>query len=404
MNLSKIIKKYCEENKELNHTELANKIKKEKKVNQSVRTLRRKIAEERSFNKINYEDHYSNGVLSYKGEKSITSLQEAIDFFDINTKKYNVAKYTVNSWDVAGKNGKRTNYQVKVFLEPKEVQIDFENVKKKLDKEISKFKIKKTPGIGTAVITIADLHIGAKTKGLKLTDDYSYKIVIERLGEIASKVNSLNKKEVHLIMLGDFIESFTGMNHPNSWKGLEYEAYGAEVIINAYKIINAFIKSINNLSSINMVAGNHDRVTNSSKEDSFGDAAKLLHFMLEKDSSIPVDFDPIMLSKKIDGINYLMTHNHLGLGKRDIGKICFDYGDQSRYNVLLGGHWHSRVTKKYYSKESIVADEANYRAISVPSIFSGNFYSESNGWSSTSGYNIIENNGKGKINLYDLTL
>ena len=363
--------------------------------------MRRKISEYRSEN--SFESN-AVGELSYKGEKSITSLKEAIDFFDINTKKYNVKKYTVNSWDVAGRNGKRTNYQVKVYLEPKEVGVNLKRIKGLLSKEINNFKPKKVKGSNIGVLAITDLHVGAKTSGLKRTPDFSYKILIERLAEISAQINEQKYKEVHLVMLGDFIESFTGMNHPNSWKGLEQEAYGAEVIIMAYKIINRFIKSINNIKSVNMVAGNHDRVTSSSKEDSKGDAAKLLHFMLNSNNNLEVNFDSFLLTKKIDNINYIMTHNHYGISRNDVGKICFEYGDQSCYNVLLGGHWHTRKTKKFYSVDTVVADQANYRAIVVQPIFSGNFYSESNGWASTTGYNVIQNNGKDKINVFDYTI
>jgi hypothetical protein len=401
--MKRTVENYCDKYKNLSHTQLAEIIVKDGETNLSKRTLRRKISEHRNRFSSKYETQ-AVGELSYKGEKSITSLKEAIDFFDINTKKYNIKKYTVNSWDVAGKNGKRTNYQVKVSLEPKEVGVNTKRIKSLLEKEIKNFKPKEVKGSEVGVLAITDLHIGAKVSGLKNTPDFSYKVVIERLGEIVSKINRMNYKEVHLVMLGDFIESFTGLNHPNSWKGLEHEAYGAEVIINAYKIINKFISSINNISSVNMVAGNHDRVTSSSKEDVKGDAAKLLHFMLDSNNNLEVNYDPFILTKKIDNVNYILTHNHFGISRNDVGKVCFEYGDQSCYNVLLGGHWHSRKTQKYYKTDNIISDQANYRSIVVAPIFSGNFYSESNGWTSTSGFSLIENNGKDKINVFDYTI
>ena len=51
--------------------------------------------------------------LSYKGKQSITSLEEAIEFFEIDTNTWSVAAWTCNSWDA----GENTNYQVKVRLE-----------------------------------------------------------------------------------------------------------------------------------------------------------------------------------------------------------------------------------------------------------------------------------------------
>jgi hypothetical protein len=58
----------------------------------------------------------------------------------------------------------------------------------------------------------------------------------------------------------------------------------------------------------------------------------------------------------------------------------------------------------YQQIDEVYWDQANYRSITVPPIFTGNFYSESSGWTSSSGITIIENNGAGKPNVFDITL
>ena len=50
--------------------------------------------------------------LSYRGTTSIQSVEEAIDFFDIDTDVWEVTSWTANSWDA----GEKTNYQVKLKL------------------------------------------------------------------------------------------------------------------------------------------------------------------------------------------------------------------------------------------------------------------------------------------------
>lgn len=37
----------------------------------------------------------------------------------------------------------------------------------------------------------------------------------------------MNYSEVNILFLGDMIESFTGLNHKNSWKGLQKGMIGA---------------------------------------------------------------------------------------------------------------------------------------------------------------------------------
>ena len=342
--------------------------------------------------------------LSYKGKQSITSLEEAIEFFEIDTNTWSVAAWTCNSWDA----GENTNYQVKVRLEriaPDEFNAeDFDALLKQYKKTVTKVKRRKVKGAGTGVAVLSDFHIGAKVQDMMQTDDFSYEVVVDRLKQAADQINRMGYKKVEVAMLGDFIETFTGLNHMNSWQQLEYGGYGANVTIIAYNILRDFLAQVNNLDKVTIVSGNHDRVTVKADVDSHGGVAQLLAYMLEQ-SGLKVDFNHALVSKNIDGIQYIFTHNHLGLSKNDMVQTFWEYGAQGRYNVLLGGHFHSRRGKSQYKKiDNIHWDQANYRSISVAPIFTGNWYSESNGWSSTSGITILENNGDGRPNVFDYTL
>ena len=341
--------------------------------------------------------------LMYKGSRSITSLEEAIEFFEIDTNEWSVARWTCNSWDA----GEKTNYQVKVQLvriAPENYVVDMAKLTDGYKAAVKKVTKRKSKGSGVGVAVLSDFHIGARVEDMLNTDDFSYEVVVDRLNQAAEQINRMNYKSVTVAMLGDFIETFTGLNHMNSWQQLEYGGYGSNVVIIAYQILRDFLAKVNNLKDVTIVSGNHDRVTVKADVDSHGGVAQLLAYMLEQ-SGLTIKFEHSIVSQDIDGIQYLFTHNHLGLSKNDMVQTFWEYGQQGKYNILLGGHFHSRRGKSQYKKiDNIHWDQANYRSISVAPIFTGNWYSESNGWSSTSGITIIENNGDGRPNVFDFTL
>ena len=340
--------------------------------------------------------------LSYKGTTSISSLDEAIKFFEIDTNKWRVASWTANSWDA----GLHTNYQVKLRLEPL-TDLSPENIEKlkqALNNAVTPMPVMHVDGSGHGIAVLSDFHIGAKVQDMMQTDDFSYDVVVSRLAQAADIINGQGYDKVSVALLGDFIETFTGLNHKNSWQQLEYGGYGANVLIIAYEILSEFLAKVNNIDELIIVSGNHDRTTIKADIDSEGGVAQLLAYMFDR-ADFNVKFSHSVQSSNIDGIRYLFTHNHLGLSKKDMVQTFWEYGEQGVYNVLLGGHYHSRRSKSQYAKlDGIHWDQANYRAISVAPIFTGNWYSESNGWSSTSGITILENNGDGRPNVFDYTL
>ena len=390
----------------------------------SHRTLRRKIAEYKvnimadkkneSFFNDNVEiiEEKDNKKFEYKGERSLTSKEEAVKFFNIDLSKEEIYKSKFNSWDVTfkDKNGeavKRTNYQVTLFTKKKEEPI----TKQKINELLSGFETKNyqnfnnnSTGIGVACIT--DIHIGAltdNTRGLINTPKFNLTVLTDYLVKIAEDINNKNKKEIHIAILGDLIESFAGNNHSNSWQ--ELESHGSNAVIIAYKILSEFLHSIKNIKKVYLVTGNHDRTSGADKElDRLGNVSQIVAFMLSKEFDIV--FRPLIVSNVIDNISYLFTHGHFGISKQSLAKIILDYGNQNYYNVVCQGHLHSRQTKKeFFKQEYIHMDSVNYRGITVAPVFTGNFYSESNGWTSAAGYSFITaNERKNNINHYDISI
>lgn len=119
----------------------------------------------------------------------------------------------------------------------------------------------------------------------------------------------------------DFIESFTGLNHKSTWHELEEKGHGTNVIILAYNIIRRFLTSLDNVAGVYIVSGNHDRVTMKMEGDPYGSVAGLLAFMLQENTPLDIRHNAVLLGVEIDSIYYILTHNHLGVSKGDLGRL-----------------------------------------------------------------------------------
>jgi hypothetical protein len=287
----------------------------------------------------------------------------------------------------------------------------FEEIKDILTKEFEsliRFESKFLKGKKEANIIIADLHLGAYIDGLVNTKDYSIPILIEYLESIVHTVNEFNYEKVNVLFLGDMIESFTGLNHKNSWKGLQKGMIGAEVIKFSVNILHEkLLSKLNNLKYVKLVAGNHDRLTSDKDEDTDGGACDLIAFGLEL-RGYNVEFHPTVISCEIDGINYILLHGHKGISRRATKDICWDFGKKGIYNVILEGHLHSIIQKlsiNMKGKFNIIKDDSvDHIRMNARSLFTGNGYSEDLGYSSNAGFSIITNNGKGLPNINNVLL
>lgn len=287
----------------------------------------------------------------------------------------------------------------------------FEEIKEILKQEFSKIiKVESNVVNGNKIanIILADLHLGAYIDGLVNTKNYSIPILIEYLENIVSVTNELQYKEVNVLFLRDMIESFTGLNHKNSWKGLQKGMIGAEVIKFSVNILHEkLLSKLNNLKLVKLVAGNHDRLTSDKDEDTDGGACDLIAFGLEL-RGYNVEFHSTVISSEIDGINYVLLHRHKGISRRATKDICWDFGKKGIYNVILEGHLHSIIQKlsvNMRGKHNIIKDDSvDHIRMNARSLFTGNGFSEDLGYTSNAGFSIITNNGKGLPNINNILL
>jgi hypothetical protein len=278
----------------------------------------------------------------------------------------------------------------------------------------------KAKGSNIGVVHISDLHLGAWVKGLVKTPDYDLNILKNKLLDAVDTVNAMGYAEVHVNCYGDLIEGF-GSNHPNSWKEMENGIHGVEAIKLVHQVFTEFfLDRINNIAKVNMVGGNHDRTTENNKEDTKGGVADLVAAMLRL-SGYDVTFSPLVVPVEIDGIMYIMLHGDKGVSKRSTSDIICSYGklkkpviehgkivEKKMFNFVLEGHLHSRIQRMSagaIDKFKIVTDDSiDMRRQVLPSIFTGNSYSEDNNWFSNSGIVITHNNGRGVPCVLDLPI
>lgn len=268
-----------------------------------------------------------------------------------------------------------------------------------------KRSVNQTKSIGkTGVVKIADLHLGAYVDNLIRTKNFSITILAEKLSQAAKDVNDRKYADVHVHILGDLIESFTGLSHKNTWKGLDKAMVGAEAVKLVVKILHEnFLSQITNLREVKVVAGNHDRVTSDNKEDVQGGAANLVCWGLEL-IGYDVEFNPLVITHVVDNICHILTHGHHALSKKSTKQLCWDYGIKGKYNLICEGHLHSIIQKLNVTQREnyqVIKDDAvDHRRMNCPSFFTGNFFSESLGYTSESGFVITEDNGRGAPHVF----
>lgn len=245
---------------------------------------------------------------------------------------------------------------------------------------------------GHITVVISDPHFGAKTTGSRIIKDYDRDKAIEWMDYVSMKINSRQAEKVSILLAGDYIESFTGLNHANSYQGMEYGMYGKKAYFNAVDILTGFVGSVANAAQVIGVSGNHDRGDSRRDVDATGEIGLMILEQLKRNyqGTVPVLYDSLLMYQKIDGIGFGLTHGHNSISKKKGEDLTFDYGDNNLYNVWVQGHLHEM---------KVLQNTVKVLKVVAPSIFPGNYYSESLGFNSNPGFLEFENTGAGKASF-----
>ncbi|TXD47322.1 hypothetical protein [Polaribacter sp. IC073] len=317
-------------------------------------------------------------------------------------KKYNQPFENVSSYKFLPYHYKEPSYNIVFKEQLNEDEFNIEDIRIILNSEIKQsytYKRKKSKRNIEGVIKWSDLHFGAHIRNLIKTPDYDSDVLLDGLLESVEDVNQLGFSKAHVHINGDLIESFTGLSHINSWMSLDKNKIGSNSIMLCCELLEKALVKIDNLGSIKIVAGNHDRLTSNNKEDVKGGAAELIAWGL-KLKGFEVEFNSMVITHKVNGINHINLHGHLGISKRSSSDIILNYGIQGVYNLICEGHLHSIIetlSAKQRDNFKIVSDDSiDHRRMYLQSFFTGNYYSESLGYTTNAGYSIFWDNGKGK--------
>lgn len=362
--------------------------------------ITRKIKEENNIQftetKTNQYNNNKTFLSAVKENGTIMNLQEYCEFYGLNSNDYKSHKLCTHAGGAT--------YNLASKTTEDEIKIDIEKFKEHIENALSEVdttfvKNETTPiKYKEGVIKLADLHFGALIKDLLKTHDYSSGILAKKLSETADMVNEIGFKKVHIHILGDLIESFTGLNHINSFKSLDTFEIGANAIKGCTLLLHKFLSKINNLGSIKIIAGNHDRTSSSNKEDVEGEAANLISWGLDL-IGYDVEFHHFVIKHVVEDICHILTHGHHGISKKSTKDICWDYGEKGMFNLICEGHLHSIIEKLSVNQrklfKTVKDDSVDHRRMNCPSFFTGNGFSETLGYTSNSGFVITFNNGKG---------
>lgn len=303
--------------------------------------------------------------------------------------------------------------EISLEEQAKNLQIAREKLEKELKSDKKNLKKNKTKSkskkVGT--LNIADIHLGAFVKGLSQTPDYSLQNIKDFFVEMSDQINTMDYKEVYVNFLGDMVETGAELMHTGQWKTIDNSINSAvDAIKICVDVLHHYLLSrISNLKGVNMISGNHDRLLADKSAGTEGEMTKLICWGLEF-LNYDVDYNPLIISKEIDGINYILTHGDQRISKLSTEHLAYQWGNPKLYNLNLQGHLHSLAkfaSQKPKNIETLKIDDNitnRLRKMILPSLFGGNDYSENGGWSSQQGYVIIENNGKGTPNVFDFTL
>jgi hypothetical protein len=199
------------------------------------------------------ENNKGEATYEYKGERMITSLDEAIEFFKIDTKIWDVERYVVNSYPVSarrreqdlswtiGANGQqlmqgeskrfdewttKVNYQVKVWLKKaveREAALTFVDFYQDLLKNHKPFPYKpvirkkeKFEKENLLEVNIFDLHLGKLCWGEEVENNYDSKIAAKRfryaLTELLERANYTPYERIVFPIGNDFFNSDNHLN------------------------------------------------------------------------------------------------------------------------------------------------------------------------------------------------
>jgi hypothetical protein len=246
------------------------------------------------------EESNGSATYEYKGEKMLTSLQEAIKFFKIDTKIWEVERWICNSYPVSARKREqdltweknadgqqimqgyskrhdewttRVNYQIKIWLKKaveREAALSFEDFYKDLLSKHKPFQhkpvvYKKKKENNLLEISVYDAHIGKlcwseENRG----EDYDIKIASKRFNEAIQgsiqRVSGSDFEKILFVVGNDFFNSDTITNTTTAGTIQDEDTRWKKTFNLGFKLLVGAIDYMRQHAPVDVVVipGNHD--------------------------------------------------------------------------------------------------------------------------------------------------
>jgi hypothetical protein len=352
----------------------------------------------------------------YKGSKQIKSLGEAIKFFKIDTKLWEITQYVCNSYPVSAREREQdltwkdgvmsgtakrankwtttVNYQVKVWLKKREtvaIAFDFEKFYKDL---LSKYKPVKYPKIkyeklkdkdaqNLLEVCICDLHLGKLCWGQEVNNNYDIKIAQKRfryaLQTLVQRALSSGFERILFPIGNDFFNSdnhltttTAGTRQDDDVRWQKSFQVGVKLLIDAIDFMKQYAPV-----DVLTVPGNHDR------EKSFY-LGETLAAWYRQDSSVTVDGGTV-LRKYYEFGQVLIGWTHGDKEKIDrldrlMSMEAKEAWSRTTYKEFHTGHNHRKQAKEFSTKSDIIQEELNLVVRSMSSLAGSDVYHYTHGY------------------------
>ena len=338
---------------------------------------------------------------TYKGSKRITSLDDAINFFKIDTDLWEVTNYICNSYDVSARvreqdlswkegvmtgSSKRenkwtteTNYQVKVWLRKRQAVADafdhgkfFQDLLKKHKPVPYKpVKYKKTSSGNLLELNIFDAHIGKLCWANETNENYDLKIASKRfryvLHTLVNRASSYDIDRIVFPIGNDFFNSdnhigttTAGTRQDEDGRWQKVFRIGCELLIEAIDLLRQIAPV-----DVIVVPGNHDYT----KSVFLGE---YLYAWYRTDNSVNVN-NSINPRKYYEFGKVLIGYTHGDREKQEALRSLMAYEAKEAwarctYKEFHLGHQHRKLSVKYTVKSDLLHEELGIVIRSMSSI------------------------------------
>lgn len=342
-----------------------------------------------------FEESGNTASFEYKGSKMLTSLEEAIAFFEIDTKLWEVERWLCNSYPTSARvreqdlewvknpvtgnsmmlgTAKRedkwtsiVNYQVKVWLKRRvevEAAFNFEKLFTELlanhrPYKYQPVKYSKNNSNNLLEINIFDLHLGKLCWGEEVKNNYDTGIASERFRYALHQLLERAKGQFDRILFpigNDFFNSDTHINTTTAGTRVDEDSRWQKTYRTGVKLLIEGIDYARQFAPVDcpVIPGNHDRT----KSFFLGET---LHAWYRNDANVTVN-------------NSASTRKYYEWGKVLLG---FTHGDQEKIEKLRSlmafemkeawartvyrefhlGHQHRKLAVRHVVKSDMIQEE-----------------------------------------------